>query len=112
MPDVAFPAAPLYPIVLGGALTLVGGTSAAAPAWAGALAQVNQVRGKRAGFLNPELYRLGNAQRRGGAAVFHDVTVGSNSLDGMRGFPARPGYDLATGWGSLDGPTFFAAFAR
>jgi subtilase family serine protease len=112
VPDVAFPAALLYPIVLDGSLTLVGGTSAAAPAWAGALAQLNQVRGQRAGFLNPELYRLGNAQRRGGAAVFHDVTVGSNSVDGVRGFLARAGYDLATGWGSLDGPTFFAAFTR
>ena len=112
VPDVAFPAALLYPIVLDGSLTLVGGTSAAAPAWAGALAQLNQARGQRAGFLNPELYRLGNAQRRGGAAVFHDVTVGSNSVDGVRGYPARPGYDLATGWGSLDGPTFFAAFTR
>ncbi len=38
IPDVAFPAAPVYPIGLAGGATLVGGTSAAAPAMAGAVA--------------------------------------------------------------------------
>ena len=112
VPDVAFPASGIYPIVLGDELVLVGGTSAAAPTWAGAIAQLNQVLGRRVGFLNPELYRLGQEQQDGGAAVFHDVTQGASTFDGARGFPARPGYDLATGWGSINGPVFFAAFAR
>jgi hypothetical protein len=30
----------------------------------------------------------------------------------VRGFEADPGYDLATGWGSMNGPEFFAAFTR
>jgi subtilase family serine protease len=112
VPDVAFPASVIYPVVLGGQAVLVGGTSAAAPAWAGAIAQLNQLLGRRVGFLNPELYRLGQEQQRGGAAVFHDVTQGTSTFNGVRGFPARPGYDLATGWGSMNGPEFFAAFAR
>src|SRR5207249_2036830 len=43
----------------------------------------------------PELHRLGSEQARGlGAPVFRDVVAGSN------GFPAGPGFDLATGWGA------------
>jgi kumamolisin len=90
----------------------VGGTSAAAPTWAGAIAQLNQVLGRRVGFLNRELYSLGQEQQRGGAAVFHDITQGSSTFNGVRGFVAGPGYDLVTGWGSMNGPEFFAAFAR
>jgi subtilase family serine protease len=112
VPDVAFPASVIYPVVFDAQLVLVGGTSAAAPTWAGAIAQLNQVLGRRVGFLNRELYRLGQEQQRGGAAVFHDVTQGSSTFNGVRGFAAGPGYDLATGWGSMNGPEFFAAFAR
>jgi subtilase family serine protease len=112
VPDVAFPASAIYPVVFEGQVVLVGGTSAAAPTWAGAIAQLNQVLGRRVGFLNRELYRLGQEQQRGGPAVFHDVTQGSSTFNGVRGFAAGPGYDLATGWGSMNGPEFFAAFAR
>jgi len=45
------PASGVYPIVLGDDLVLVGGASAAAPAWAGAIAQLNQVLDRRVGFL-------------------------------------------------------------
>ena len=112
VPDVAFPASAIYPVVFGGQLVLVGGTSAAAPTWAGAITQLNQVLGRRVGFLNRELYSLGQQQQRGGAAVFHDITQGSSTFHGVRGFAAGPGYDLVTGWGSMNGPEFFAAFAR
>jgi len=78
-----------------------GGTSFAAPMWAGYMALVNQQAAtlgqKPLGFLNPALYALGNAGGNGYAAAFHDISAGSN------GFAAEVGYDLATGWGSPNG---------
>jgi hypothetical protein len=80
---------------------LYGGTSFAAPMWAGYMALVNQqaaLQGRSPlGFLNPALYALGNAGGNGYAAAFHDISAGSN------GFAAQVGYDLATGWGSPNG---------
>jgi kumamolisin len=77
----------------------VGGTSAAAPLWAGSLALVNeylQQQGKAgAGFINPLLYNLANTQLP--YAPFHDVTQGNNLF-----YPATAGYDLASGLGSPD----------
>jgi subtilase family serine protease len=111
VPDVAFPASDVYPLgYMAQVRCCVGGTSAAAPTWAGVAALLNQQLGRRAGPLNPQIYRLGRAQSRGGAAVFHDITVGSNSVTGTTGFAARPGYDLATGWGTIDGNAFLGAF--
>ncbi len=76
-----------------------GGTSFAAPMWAGYLALVNQQSvantGKTLGFINPSLYTLGASSSY--TTGFHDVTSGSN------GFSATTGYDLATGWGSPNG---------
>ena len=73
-----------------------GGTSFAAPMWAGYLALLNQkaaaVGHKLLGFINPTVYGLGLSA--GYDNFFNDVTSGSN------GYPAGPGYDLATGWGS------------
>ncbi len=84
-----------------------GGTSFAAPMWAGYMALVNEQAsqsGRAApGFLNPALYVLGNAAGSGYTQAFHDVTAGSN------GYPALAGYDLATGWGSPNGGGLIAA---
>lgn len=78
---------------------VVGGTSAAAPLWAGSLALVNeylQNQGKAgAGFINPSLYNLANTQQP--YAPFHDVTQGNNLY-----YPATAHYDLASGLGSPD----------
>lgn len=78
---------------------VVGGTSAAAPLWAGSLALINeylQKQGKTgAGFINPSLYTLANTQQT--YAPFHDVTQGNNLF-----YPATAGYDLASGLGSPD----------
>ena len=114
VPDVALPADNVYPIAFDvgsnpGVGCCIGGTSAAAPAWAGIIAMLNQQRGHSAGLLNPTLYDLGRAQASGGTAVFHDVVIGSNSTTLARGFPAKPGYDLATGWGTPDVSALFAA---
>jgi len=111
IPDVAFPAAGVYPIIVEGQRLLAGGTSAAAPAWAGVVARLVQQEGRRVGFLNPRLYEIGRTQRRGGTAVFHDVVVGNNGITGARGFAAKPGYDLATGWGSVDAAALLDVFS-
>ena len=113
-PDVAFVASPVSPgcvIVLEGFPAIVGGTSLAAPAWAGIVAVVNDaVRANGLGELNDTLYALGRQQfANGGLAVFHDVTIGNNTVGRVHGFTAGPGYDLVTGWGSPDVKTLATA---
>lgn|GEM_PF-1164430 len=76
---------------------MVGGTSASAPFWAGAMAlvqQQTQAAGiERLGFLTPLFYQIAQTH----PAAFHDVTRGGNLLDS-----ATPGWDRATGLGSPD----------
>jgi len=78
---------------------VVGGTSAAAPLWAGSTATINeylQKQGKsRMGFANPVLYGLFNGQEP--FPPFHDVTSGNNLF-----YPSTTGYDMASGIGSPD----------
>jgi hypothetical protein len=58
-----------------------GGTSLAAPRWAGFLALVNQqANGTPVGFLNPSLYALGQGVSY--SSVLHDIVVGNNFNDG------------------------------
>ena len=84
-----------------------GGTSFAAPMWAGYLALVNQQAvangSKTVGFINPSLYTIGLGSSY--ATDFHDITSGSN------GYSATTGYDLATGWGSPNGSGLITALA-
>jgi subtilase family serine protease len=106
-PDVAAEANLDNPTVVNGSfVTGYGGTSFAAPRWAGFLALVNQqsvANGKgTVGFINPALYSLGVGASY--SSAFHDITSGSNpSSAGGSGFNAIPGYDLVTGWGSPAG---------
>ena len=84
-----------------------GGTSFAAPMWAGYLALVNQqtvANGNHTlGFINPSLYTIGAGSSYD--TDFHDITSGSN------GYSATVGYDLATGWGSPNGSGLLNALA-
>jgi subtilase family serine protease len=84
-----------------------GGTSFAAPMWAGYLALVNQQAvangNPTLGFINPAIYNIGVGSSY--TSDFHDITSGSN------GYPAVTGYDLATGWGSPIGPALITALA-
>lgn len=125
VPDIAFSASADhdgYLIVSGGQLQVVGGTSVAAPVFAGIAALLNRALaagGGAAGLgnINPKLYSL--AQTTPG--VFHDITVGNNVINvicgvrsrnctpGSVGFNAGPGYDQVTGLGSLDAYKFIAA---
>jgi subtilase family serine protease len=88
---------------------LFGGTSAGAPQWSGIIADLDQARGRPLGFLNRRLYQLGSA----GALkpLFHDVTIGDNSFDGIFGYPATAGFDLSTGWGTPNFGTLGAILA-
>ncbi|TSA49557.1 MAG: hypothetical protein D4R48_03165, partial [Nitrosomonadales bacterium] len=84
-----------------------GGTSAAAPSFAGIMALVNQKTGYRQGNANVTLYGLASRQTSTGApAYFHQITSGNNSVTGVTGFSAStssPSYNQATGLGSVDG---------
>jgi subtilase family serine protease len=92
---------------------MVGGTSCSAPAFAGIMALVVQHTGERQGNACPELYRLGNAQYgASGPKVFHDVVAGTNTVPGTTGWACGPGYDLATGLGSLDATALVEAWGK
>ena len=84
-----------------------GGTSFATPRWAAWLALVNQQLvangyGAGLGFINPTLYSIGQSSNY--SSDFHDVTSGNNDTDGQSKFYyAVAGYDLVTGWGSMNG---------
>ncbi|CAK4033798.1 Tripeptidyl-peptidase SED2 [Lecanosticta acicola] len=86
-----------YITVWNGTARLIDGTSAASPAAAAIFALVNDAlvaEGKPAlGWLNPWLYATGHAG-------FTDVTAGSNSGCNTAGFPAKTGWDAATGFGT------------
>jgi subtilase family serine protease len=74
-----------------------GGTSFAAPMWAGYLALVNQqlvATGKPTiGFINPTIYQQNTTSSYD--TDFHDITSGTSGS-----YSAETGYDLVTGWGS------------
>ena len=101
VPDVAGDADPAtgYKVEVDGQQTVVGGTSAVAPLWAGLVALLNQKIGKPVGFLNPLLYS--NAVASG---AFHDITAGNNGA-----YQAGPGWDACTGLGSPDGAKLLSA---
>jgi hypothetical protein len=85
----------------------VGGTSAAAPLWAGYMALVNQqaaANGKPAiGNLNSIIYGVGKTNPLY-STLFHDITTGNNfNTASPTNFAATPGYDLCTGWGAPNG---------
>ncbi len=105
VPDVALTSAGHdgYLIFQNGELYVVGGTSAASPSFAGVMALVVQNTAARQGNANVAFYSLASKQRAGGASVFHDTTIGNNSVPGQTGFNAAVGYDQASGLGSIDG---------
>lgn len=90
-------------------LTVIGGTSAASPVFAGIVTLMNQKLGMRLGNINTNLYSLAASA----PSVFHDITTGNNMVPcqagttdcpngGMIGYSAGAGYDFVTGLGSID----------
>jgi uncharacterized protein (TIGR03437 family) len=118
MPDVSLNSSASHDganVVVAGGLRRIGGTSAAAPAFAGILALLNQylvstqIQAQPGlGNVNPRLYNLAQAAPNS----FHDVLVGGNMVpcvpgspdcvNGLVGYSAGPGYDQASGLGSPD----------
>ncbi|MFZ0662259.1 MAG: Ig-like domain repeat protein [Acidobacteriaceae bacterium] len=94
----------------GSSFTGAGGTSAAAPAFAGILALAVQATGGRLGQADSILYQLAKNH----PSYFHDIASGDNSVpcaagslncganDFLTGYDAGAGYDLASGLGSVD----------
>jgi subtilase family serine protease len=130
VPDVAMIADPDNPGVLitedtdnnGSAantesVVIIGGTSLASPVWAGISRLLQQANGgERLGSLNPRIYQMGLAGQA--ANGFHDLTEGNNNYISLiknkpvtvDGYFAGPGYDLVTGWGTVDIADFVASY--
>ena len=116
----------------------VGGTSASTPAMAGMLALVEQKVGSRLGNPNYVLYKLAAQQTpancnstngSGSTCVFNDVTTGTIAMPCVKGsancttnvttdqygvlsgYAATPGFDLATGLGSVNAANLVAKWA-
>lgn len=85
-----------------------GGTSFAAPMWAGYIALVNQQLAENGdstiGFINPTIYSQNVTSQYG--TDFHDITSGTSGS-----YSAVTGYDLVTGWGSPNGSGLINALA-
>ena len=118
LPDISFSASGYhdpYLFVFEGLSLVEGGTSASTPVFAGIVALLNQYQFSQGtigvpglGNINASLYAMAQSTPN----AFHDVTTGNTDVpcaqstpgcvNGMLGFNAGPGYDLATGLGSLD----------
>jgi subtilase family serine protease len=92
------------------------GTSEATPLFAGVVALADQEAGHPLGVINPALYSLSASSAPG----IVDVTTGNNtvsftqggSLHTVTGFSAQPGYDLASGVGTVDANSFVPELAQ
>jgi subtilase family serine protease len=92
------------------------GTSEATPLFAGIVSLADQVAGHPLGLINPSLYRLAAEHAPG----IVDVVSGNNTvsfsqggvLHRITGFPARRGYDLASGVGTVNALLFVPELAR
>jgi hypothetical protein len=91
------------------------GTSESAPMVAGVLALATQLNhGRNVGPINPVLYDI--LGPLGTLAGISDVVSGNNSVIDpqtgqvlVRGFTAAPGFDVASGWGTVDASMFVPA---
>ncbi len=104
LPDVSGDADPDtgYQVEVDGSNTVVGGTSAVAPLWAGLIARFNSGLKSSVGYLNPTIYQ----QLAAAAGTFHDITSGNNGA-----YQAGAGWDACSGWGSPNGAAIFQALA-
>jgi subtilase family serine protease len=92
------------------------GTSEATPLFAGIVALADQMAGHSLGLINPALYAMSAAHAPG----LVDVTTGNNaswfiqnnSLVLVKGFHAGPGYDLASGTGTVNAALFVPELAH
>jgi xanthomonalisin len=104
VPDIAFDAAPSSGalVLVKGSNMTIGGTSLAAPIWAGFWARIQSSKGNSLPFPAQTLYQGASAHPE----WFHDVTSGSNG-----GYSAKTGWDYTTGYGSVVISNFASAFS-
>ncbi len=96
---------------------VVGGTSEASPLFAGIVAIADQVVGRHLGWLNPDLYTLAG---HGAGAGIIDIRTGDNTVTfeqsgvavTVPGYEAVPGYDLASGLGTVNAGLLVAALGH
>lgn len=103
VPDVALTGDNVYVTYNNGSAGNFGGTSCAAPLWAGFTALINQQaagNGLNAiGFINPPIYNIGLGVNY--TTSFHDIVDGDNTWPSSpTKFYGTNGYDLCTGWGT------------
>jgi hypothetical protein len=102
---------------------VVGGTSASTPAMAGIMALIEQKNGTFQGLANFNFYKLAakdtlancNSNKltdptQPGSCFFRDVTSGSNAVPDVAGYPAKIGYDLSTGLGTVNAAAVVAGW--
>ncbi len=112
LPDVAMTGDNVWVMYGGGQKGIFGGTSCAAPLWAGFMALVNEqaaaANRPSVGFVNPALYAIANSANY--ATCFHDTTTGNNTWSlSPNAFFAAPNYDLCTGLGTPQGANLINA---
>ena len=91
--------------------TIVGGTSIVPPQMAAIFAIATQKSGDRQGLINAKLYAMAEANIKKLSAVgIIDITSGNNAIFSVKGYSAAKGYDLASGWGTLDINQFVNSF--
>jgi subtilase family serine protease len=102
----SFPAAPGFPAIPGG-WSPICGTSEASPLFSGEVALADQAAGHPLGLINPLLYEMSDGRQSG----LTDITIGNNTVTftnsngktyTVKGYNARPGYDLASGLGEAN----------
>ena len=82
------------------------GTSESSPLMAAIVGFADQAAGRDLGLINPALYAVGP---NGTGSGIVDVTSGCNSTATITGFCAAKGYDIASGWGTIDAARFVPA---
>jgi len=126
VPDVSMDASCRSPVAIYGSFYASGGqwnpecgTSLSAPLFAGIVALADQYAGHGKahglGLINPALYRIAARHEPG----IVDVRTGNNTqsfVQGgrhytVRGYAAGPGYDLASGLGTIDAASFVPELA-
>jgi kumamolisin len=104
VPDVAGNADPEtgYRVIVDSKESVIGGTSAVAPLWAGLIALLNEQLGKNVGWLHPQLYGTITQHK-----ALRDVTSGTNDA-----YRAQTGWDACTGLGTPNGQAILAALKQ
>jgi subtilase family serine protease len=80
------------------------GTSNSAPLWGGLVALADQYAHHDLGLVNPTISAIGRSSSY--HTAFHDITTGTN------GYPAAPGWDPVTGWGTPNAQVLIPLLAR